>query len=198
VVFLGTGRRRLELRNESTQERRMPMREVARTPRGYKPSYKKKTISTDPYLPRGGTGKAAVCEVCRAVYMNKRWYGDGDAYDAAVKLPTTMKVVCPACLKIRDNFPGGIVTLKGDYVLTHKQDIMNLIKNEEERARGFNPLERVMSVKENGYGNIVIATTNEKLAQRLGRAIKKAFHGEVAYHWSHDNKLARVDWVRGA
>jgi hypothetical protein len=110
----------------------------------------------------------------------------------------TATIVCPACLKIRDNFPGGIVTLKGDYVLPHKQNLMNLVKNEEARARGFNPLERVMSVKENGFGSIVISTTNEKLAQRLGRAIKKAFHGEVAYHWSHDNKLARVDWERAA
>ncbi|MEK6698135.1 MAG: hypothetical protein AABZ10_03730 [Nitrospirota bacterium] len=75
---------------------------------------------------------------------------------------------------------------------------MNLIKNEEARARAFNPLERVMSVKENGFGSVIISTTNEKLAQRLGRAIKKAFHGEVAYHWSHDNKLARVDCERAA
>jgi len=83
-------------------------------------------------------------------------------------------------------------------VLSHKQDLMKLIKNEEVRAHGFNPLERVMSVAENGKGSIVISTTNEKLAQRLGRAIKKAFHGEVTYRWSHDNKLARVDWVREA
>jgi hypothetical protein len=53
-----------------------------------------------------------------------------------------------------------------------------------------------MTIKENGRGSIVISTTNEKLAQRLGRAIKKAFHGKLAYNWSHDNKLVRVDWMR--
>jgi len=99
---------------------------------------------------------------------------------------------------MRDNFPGGIVTLKGGYVLPHKSDLLRLVKNEEERARGFNPLERVMSIRENGHGGVVISTTNEKLAQRLGRAIKKAFHGTVAYGWSHDNKLVRVDWTREA
>lgn len=78
----------------------------------------------------------------------------------------------------------------------HKTGLMNLVRNEEERARGLNPLERVIAVKENGFGSIVISTTNEKLAQRIGRAIKKAFHGDVSYRWSHDNKLARVDWVR--
>jgi len=172
------------------------MKSVAKTTRGYKLAYKKKSATTDSYLPRGASRKVSVCEGCRAVYMNKRWYANGAAYEAAVRNADNAKVVCPACLKIRDNFPGGIVTLKGEYVLPHKKELMKLIKNEEERARTLNPLERVMSVKENGYGSMVISTTNERLAQRLGRALKKAFHGEVAYNWSHDNKLVRVDWMR--
>ncbi len=173
------------------------MKANASTQKAYKLSYKKKSATTDSYLPRGASRSVSVCEGCRAVYMNKRWYTEGNVNETALlKNPEAVKIVCPACSKIRDNFPGGIVTLTGDYVLPHKQDLMNLIRNEEERARGFNPLERVMSVRENGYGSIVISTTNEKLAQRLGRAIKKAFHGEVTYRWSHDNKLVRVDWVR--
>jgi hypothetical protein len=174
------------------------MKMVGKREQSYKQTYKKKTSTPDPYLPRGASRKISVCEGCHSVSKNKRWYADPDIYDAAIKLLDTATMVCPACLKIRDNFPGGIVTLKGAYVLPHKQELMNLIKNEEARAHGFNPLERVMSVKENGYGNIVVLTTNEKLAQRLGRAIKKAFHGAVTYQWSHDNKLARVDWVRAA
>jgi len=174
------------------------MKSVAKVSRGYKLSYKKKSATTDCYLPRGASRRISVCEGCRAVYMNKRWYAGNDVDETALRNPEATRVVCPACLKIRDNFPGGIVTLKGEYVLPHKKDLMKLIKNEEERARGLNPLERVMSVKENGYGSIVISTTNERLAQRLGRAIRKAFHGEVAYNWSHDNKLVRVDWERAA
>jgi hypothetical protein len=170
------------------------MKAVAKTVKDYKLSYKKKAVSTDSYLPRGASRNMSVCGGCRAVYMNKRWYADSDKAVAINK--ETVSVICPACLKIRDNFPGGIVTLKGDYVLPHKADLMNLVRNEEERARGLNPLERVIAIKENGFGSIVISTTNEKLAQRLGRAIKKAFHGDVAYHWSHDNKLVRVEWVR--
>jgi len=158
----------------------------------YGTTYKKKLVTTDAYLVTGTQG-VGVCESCQAVYRNKRWYVNGDLVKAGT--PTTT-VVCPACLKIRDNFPGGIVTLAGGYVLPNKREIMKLVKNEEDRARGFNPLERVMSIKENGRGSIVISTTNEKLAQRLGRAIKKAFHGKLAYNWSHDNKLVRVDWVR--
>ena len=174
------------------------MKTIAKTQKAYTLSYKKKSATTDPYLPRGASRKISVCGGCRAVYMNKRWYAEGDVEEAALRNPEATKIVCPACLKIRDNFPGGIVTLKGDYVLPHKQELLNLIRNEEKRTRGSNPLERVMSVKEDGYGSLVIFTTNERLAQRLGRAIKKAFHGEVVYKWSHDNKLARVDWAREA
>ena len=172
------------------------MKIVAKTKKGYKLSYKKKSATTDSYLLRGASRKASVCGGCRAVYMNKRWYAEGAVDDTTLRNAEAAKTVCPACLKIRDNFPGGIVTLKGDYVLPHKQDLLKLIRNEEDRARGLNPLERVMKVKENGYGSIIISTTNEKLAQRIGRAIKKAFHGEVTYHWSHENKLVRVNWVR--
>lgn len=172
------------------------MRAVKRASREYRTAYKKRETTSDPYTPRGAKRKIEICSGCRAVYRNKRWYADDEASKASQKDPAAVRTVCPACLKIRDDFPGGIVTLKGDFVLPHKVELMNLIKNEEERARGFNPLERVMSIKENGHGNLIISTTNEKLAQRLGRAIKKAFHGEVSYHWSHDNKLVRVEWVR--
>jgi NMD protein affecting ribosome stability and mRNA decay len=161
---------------------------VVKTERGFD------IVHKDPYLPRGANGKVAVCEGCQAVYMKKRWYLKVES--AKIANTPVMKVVCPACLKIRDNFPGGIVTLSGDYVIAHKEEFLHLIRNEEQRARGFNPLERVMSIKENGHGSIVINTTNEKLAQRLGRAMKKAFRGEVTYRWSHDDKLVRVDWVR--
>jgi len=167
-----------------------------RTPAGkgksYNTNYKKKIVTTDAYLTKSGQG-VEVCEGCQAVHRNKRWYVGPEVLKAGI---VAVKVVCPACLKIRDNFPGGIVTLSGDYVLPNKMALLKLVKNEEDRARGINPLERVMSVKENGHGGVIINTTNEKLAQRLGRAIKKAFHGEVAYNWSHDNKLVRVDWVK--
>ena len=172
------------------------MRAAARKPGAYKPSYKKKSMSTDPYKARGGSAEA-VCGSCRAVYRNKRWYAEPGALGKAAAARISAQTVCPACLKIRDAFPGGIVTLKGDFVLAHKEDIMNLVRNEEQRARGFNPLERIMALREDGYGSMVVTTTNEKLAQRLGRALKKAFRGEVSYNWSHDDKLVRVEWVRG-
>jgi hypothetical protein len=174
------------------------MKTVGRGARGYTLTYKKKTATSDMYLPRGAAQRVSLCGSCHSVYRNKRWYVDADLYEALRKDAGTADVVCPACLKIRDNFPGGIVTLKGSYIVTHRQGLLSLIRNEEERARAVNPLERVMSVRDDGFGRLIITTTNEKLAQRLGRSIGKAFHGKVSYNWSHDNKLLRVDWERAA
>jgi hypothetical protein len=172
------------------------MKMNASTAKSYKPSYKKKTITTDSYLPKGATKKVSACERCHAVYSNKRWTLEPERYETVMQDPATTLLVCPACHKMQEDMPGGVVTLKGDYVLPHKQELLRLVKNEEKQARSDNPLERVMSVKEKGNGSLIITTTNERLAQRLGKAIRRAFHGEVAYHFSHENKLARVDWER--
>ena len=56
-----------------------------------------------------------------------------------------------------------------------------------------NPLERIIRLDQLN-GDWRIETTNEKLAQRLGRTMKKAKGGKVAYNWSHNNKFVRVVW----
>ena len=67
------------------------------------------------------------------------------------------------------------------------------MRNEEARAREKNPLERIMGV-EQANGDWKIQTTTEKLAQRLGRSMKRAKGGKIAYKWSHNNKFVRVVW----
>jgi hypothetical protein len=85
--------------------------------------------------------------------------------------------------------------MTGSFITEHKEDIMNLIRNEGDRAKAINPLERIMGIQGTD-GNYDILTTNEKLAQRIGRALHKAYDGSVAYKWSEDNKLVRVSWQR--
>ena len=156
-----------------------------------------KSIDTckDPYLLKEGSHDMAICKQCHAIYHNKRWYMDEELDAKKLDLPSTVLVTCPACQKIKDKFPGGIVTLTGEFLQKHKDEIINLIKNEEERARGFNPLERIIKIL-NDPKKIEVSTTNERLAQRIGKKVKKAFSGEVAYKWSQGTKLLRVTWSR--
>jgi hypothetical protein len=55
-------------------------------------------------------------------------------------------------------------------------------------------LERIIEINESPEG-IIVTTTNEKMAQRIGRAVKSAYQGETSYHWS-DPKFLAVEWQR--
>jgi len=45
-----------------------------------------------------------------AIYAPKRWYFDEAAARKLAASPRTRKFACPACQKIRDEYPEGIVT----------------------------------------------------------------------------------------
>ncbi|MDP2689336.1 MAG: BCAM0308 family protein [Deltaproteobacteria bacterium] len=157
---------------------------------------KKKSINTeqDPYLTALGPDDMAVCGRCGAIYHKKRWTFNKKEMIARGE-KKRMEVVCPACKKISDKFAEGFVTIEGEFQKAHRDEIINLIRNREERAMHFNPLDRVIEIKD-AKGKIEVTTTTEKLAQRIGQMLGKAFHGDVEYKWSSDVKLARVVWKR--
>ena len=159
-------------------------------------SFKKKVdVQTDPYLPKGAPGKMVVCPGCHAVSAGKRWRVDEAGYAKNLRAKAVRQVFCPACEKIRDGYPSGQVTLRGAYLAEHWEEILRIIANEEKRARGLNPLHRIMSISEEN-GRLEITTTDEKLAQRIGRELRKACGGTVSYGWSHNDKFLRVQWER--
>lgn len=159
-------------------------------------SFKKKVdTETDSYLAKGAPGKMLACHGCHTLSTGRRWYQDEALYTKLLKAGTVKEVFCPACEKIRDGYPSGQVTLKGPFLAEHRDEILRIITNEEKRARGLNPLHRIMSLREEN-GQLEITTTDEKLAQRIGRELRKACGGTVAYGWSHNNKFLRVQWER--
>lgn len=149
----------------------------------------------DPYLQDLKPDEVAVCVECRSVYAGKRWEMRDQAARDLREAKRVVETLCPACRKIRDRAPGGIVTLSGEFLAKHEEEIINLINHESKRAMEINPLERLIDI-ERSDTKIIILTTNEKLAQRIGRALYKAYRGKVEYKWSEDNKLARVNWHR--
>jgi NMD protein affecting ribosome stability and mRNA decay len=159
---------------------------------------RKKAIDTakDPYLQKISPSDMAVCKGCGAIYHNKRW-----SLDKKLKTRSAGKkkveVLCPACQKIKEGFAEGFVTIKGEFFKKHREEIINLMRNKEQRAMYNNPLDRIIEIKEK-KDSIEIATTTDKLAQRLGQVIQKAFNGEIEYKWSSDTKLTRVVWTRDA
>lgn len=164
------------------------------TPR-FDPAGRKNVDCTrDPYIPRKGPNEVGVCPKCHAISRKKRWYMDEAEYVSLVRTGAVLRQ-CPACRKIADGFPCGVVTLSGKFLRTHREEVLMIVRNEERRACETNPLERIMGIRDEGE-SVEILTTDEKLAQRIGREVRKACQGTVSYKWSEDAHLIRVNWSR--
>lgn len=137
-----------------------------------------------------------ICEKCGAVYADRRWTLKGSAEKSKHEgwHPPNLEV-CPACKQIDADVVGGYVSLDGNFLAEHREEIRSMLKNEERRAKEDNPLSRIMSYTDTPEG-IQVKTTTEHLAQRFGHALESAFKGEVRYSFSHENKVARVTWHR--
>jgi len=147
------------------------------------------------HRPSRAMSEPAVCEVCGAVYAKRRWRAANSNFGNEQNKPAQL-TVCPACLQMRGGSPRGFVYLDGSFYVTHQEEIQQLLKNEAARAAEDNPLARIMKFKRGEDHKLTVSTTTEHLAQRLGCALEKAFGGHTRYDFSHENKLARVNWER--
>ena len=150
----------------------------------------------NPYREATHHADHTLCAQCGAVVLNQRWVIDEEQRRLAAASGAARQVTCPACLKTREAVPQGIVTLRGGYWRKHRSDLTPLILHQEETIQD-NPLEHISGLREEG-DNLVIETTSEKHAQKLGRAIHKAHKGEIDYQWGDGHHLVRVYWERSA
>lgn len=142
----------------------------------------------DPYKNRGHLADPTVCSECRATYHAGRWTWSAGPADAA-------RATCPACQRIRDRYPAGIVTLRGAFLAEHRDEIVALARNVEEREKSEHPMNRIMAVAEED-GAIVVTTTDSHLARAIGSAVYAAYKGDVDYSYADEQTLLRVTWER--
>jgi hypothetical protein len=163
-------------------------------PKKYNTSYKKSHIEKDMYLPVLDPKGLIQCSGCGAFHHRRHWtLTPPFGFSSQIH---SHRVLCPACRKIHDRFPGGELILHA-VEAGNRGEIARILRNEESRAREKNPLERIMRM-DAANGGWRVETTTEKLAQRLGRSIKKARGGKLAYKWGHNNKFVRVVWEKNA
>ena len=158
---------------------------------GYEEKGQRVMRSTDVYLRREGAKEEAVCTECHALYHNKRWYPAGTSAPS----PEQGHMLCPACQRTKDGNPAGVATFGGEYLVEHETEIVNAIKNIEGKTRAKNPLARIMELEREG-NTVTVATTDDKLAQKLGKDIFKAYSGKLEFHWSKEASFVRVNWSR--
>ena len=139
-----------------------------------------------------------VCAGCGAVYARRRWsLAPSAQVRAAGKAGAPIDVrICPACHRRNSGLPHGFVHADGGFLHAHRDDIEHLLRNEAARAAEDNPTGQIIDLSDDGTGGIVVTTSTEHLAIRLGRALEKAYDGCLLYGFSHENKLAHVWWHR--
>ena len=140
----------------------------------------------DPYQLQEKLQEPTVCPQCGAVYHHGRWHW-------ATRPEEGIEAHCPACRRINDKFPAGIVHFHGDFEQQRIEEIVNLARHQEQAEKGEHPLNRIISIDEDAQG-IVIRTTDIHLPRRIGEAAKHAFHGTLDEHFDKGGYFVRVDW----
>jgi hypothetical protein len=142
----------------------------------------------DPYRERGKLAEPTACPECAAVFREGRWCWAAAPADAPRSL-------CPACQRIRDDYPAGHLTVNGAFAREHREEILGLARNVETREKTEHPLKRIMATREAGDA-LVITTTDMHLARSIGDSLHSAYDGDLDYEYAKDETLLRLTWTR--
>ena len=142
----------------------------------------------DPYAPKRKLSEPAVCRTCGLEYRRGRWIRPRGASQAK-------PVLCPACQRVADRYPAGVVRLSGPDLREHRQEIESLIRHVEQREQRSHPLKRGMAIRA-VRGGLEVTTTDAKLAQGIGAALRRAHQGELETDRTTVEAVTRVRWSR--
>jgi hypothetical protein len=144
----------------------------------------------DPYKPRGQLNEPSVCTSCGVVFAEGRWQWMASAPQDSVK------ILCPACRRVRDRVPAGFLTLSGPFLAEHREEILNLIRNKVDAEKGQRPMKRLMDISDEPDGELVITFTDEHLPEGVGNALESAYEGELTIKFSDEAGIIRATWHR--
>jgi hypothetical protein len=102
--------------------------------------------------------------------------------------------ICPACRRIRDDYPGGLLKIAGRFS-AHRDEILNRVRIVAQKEAGAHPLQRLMRIEESP-GEITLFFTGEHVPVRIGKALRRDFGGSLSIRYAPDEKFAVARWTR--
>jgi NMD protein affecting ribosome stability and mRNA decay len=144
----------------------------------------------DPYMTRSKPAEPAVCMECGVVFNDGRWQWMSEVPQGA------HEELCPACQRIRDKVPAGLLELSGDFFQEHRDEIMHLVHNTVESQKREHPMKRLMETEEQEDGTVLVSFTDTHLPSGVGEAVEHAYQGDLDIHYTEEAGIVRVYWRR--
>jgi hypothetical protein len=151
------------------------------------PTQKMRESRYDSYHTTKKLSGPTLCTQCGAVFAKGRWSWQEKPVEFG-------KTVCPACQRIEDQYPAGIIHLNGEFMNSNRKEILQLIRNTERVEKSEHPMERVMAINVNHTFTEVL-TTGTHLARRIGKHLQNSYQGELNINFEGEN-FVRIYWNR--
>jgi hypothetical protein len=136
----------------------------------------------DPYMTRSKLTEPTACSECRVVFSNGRWRWLPEVLEGVCQ------ELCPACQRTRDRVPAGFLTLKGEFFVEHRDEIMHLLHNKVEAQKAQHP-----SYGCRGPGRRHCHCLHRCVpACGAGEAIQRAYEGDLDIHYTDEAGIVRV------
>ena len=130
----------------------------------------------------------ACCPDCGAILRRGRW-----RWEEIPAAPRAQQ--CPACWRMRTRDPAASVTLSGEFLAEHRDEILARVRACERAENRDHPLQRIIELR-GGARDVRVTTTDQHLARRIGDALVSAYKGELEYRYNEKDDLLRVTWSR--
>lgn len=144
----------------------------------------------DPYKSQKKLPEPTLCHECKAVFTGSRWQ-----WLENISQPMNV-TLCPACSRIHDNVPAGILSVGGEFFRQHREEILRLLHNRMDAEKAQHPLKRLMSIEDMPDGSLVATFTDTHSPRDIGKALANAYQGELDIDYAEDEDFTRVDWSR--
>lgn len=153
-------------------------------------------------------GFTKICPKCNSVYYDKKWYAPEELARHLARrrelkdknfekwfraeLKRAKKVICEAD-KQRKDWSEGVVILDGLNPKI-KRDVLNLVKNIDREGRKNDVEDKIVAMEDHG-DQLVIYTSENQLAHRIGKQVNQAFKlGKLEIKFSDREEATRVYW----
>jgi len=122
-----------------------------------------------------------MCDDCNVVHHGGRWYWGAPPFGEV------RGGVCPACRRVRDRHPAGVIRIPTPLVRT-AGDVEHLLRSIEQIEKAEHPLERIIAIETQG-DDLRITTTGIHMARRITSQLERRLHKKPRIHYGDGTEM---------